>query len=67
MNTYTETRTSAYTSVPHIGETIFMTGSPVQPMDYPAVPSTLFKDEVQKIEIPNTAHVEVSSCFETKF
>lgn len=63
LQTYTETRTTGYASVPYSGEPIYVTGLPPGPWDIAAVPKILFNNETLKIEIPNTAHVEnCSKC-----
>ena len=38
---------------------IINTGYPPQPWDIPVQPEMLFQNQNTKIEIPNTAHVEV--------
>lgn len=59
LQTYTETRSTAYATEPYSGAPIYITGQPLQPWDIAVVPKILFNNEVHKIEIPNTAHVEV--------
>ena len=59
LQTFTESRTTAYACEAYHGAPIYVTGQPLQPWDIPCVPKILFNNEVHKIEIPNTAHVEV--------
>jgi len=69
LQTFTESRTTAYACEPYHGSPIYITGQPLQPWDIPCVSKILFNNEVHKIEIPNTAHVEVKQnyfSFKTK-
>lgn len=58
LQTYTETRSTAYSSEPHSGAPIYVNGNPPAPWDILVQPKILFNNEEVKLEIPNTSHVE---------
>lgn len=61
LETFTESRSTQWSTTPYLGQTLYNNGMPPpKPWEICCQPNSLFKNEEQCIEVPNTAYVK--SC-----